>query len=186
MPVDAVSRALVRSSGKEVLDAVAFRAANRRAVEQYRAARPTVSLGAEAVCYFHEHLQATAACDGCGGFLCALCALPVGGRTLCPNCVMKDHSGTPTKDSLSARALWGSRALTTMILSLVIPVGWFVLPLIAIGVMTVVWKFWDAPGSLVRPQRSRMVLAVVLALIGFVGGLGWWYVIFRGSILSQP
>ena len=41
----------------------------------------------EAVCYFHSRYRAMTPCDNCGRFLCEICAISVGNRQLCAECL---------------------------------------------------------------------------------------------------
>ena len=74
------------SCGDE-FDFVAFPAAHAApAVPHARAAMPE-----DSTCFFHSTNQAEFVCDGCGRFLCAVCAVPFAGRRLCSPCIAKER-----------------------------------------------------------------------------------------------
>lgn len=72
------------------LEVVAFPALWRVA-EIGRAGDPVVS--EEAGCYVHADRRAEAACDRCGRFMCALCAVTVGAQRICVACLEARRPG---------------------------------------------------------------------------------------------
>jgi hypothetical protein len=184
--MDEVTHPLLRPDKKRVVEAVVFPAADRRAVAQSRGVRSAVAVtGTEAVCFYHAHLKAVAVCDECGCYVCAMCALPVAGRTVCPNCVINPKTVGKVGALAEWRPLWGSRACGLMILGLLFPPTWFVLPLVSLAVLWMVWRCWAFPGSLVRPGRTGLIWAAVLAVPSLAAGLVIWWLMFAEGILYQ-
>ena len=132
-----------------------------------------VALAEDSTCFFHTSNQAEQVCDACGRFLCAVCAVPFGGRTLCPGCIAAGKKdGTTT---MPERRLPGGIALAFA----VVPI--FLWPLTVLTAPTALWlaiSGWNKPGSLVNPGRGKLIAAGVIALIQCglwtVLGLHFW------------
>ena len=131
----------------------------RRATRSVVRAR-NVAEGEEASCFFHAENQAEAVCDGCGRYLCAVCSIPMGGRTLCPSCIaaQKDTG----EQVIKSRMLYDSLALTLAVLPMIIWPFTVVTGPIALGMVIYGWR---KPGSLVRGRRWRMIVAAIIAVV---------------------
>jgi hypothetical protein len=148
------------------LEVAAFPALTReRAVAKPQA----VVVSDDATCFFHAQNQADKVCDGCGRFLCAVCAIPFTGGTLCPTCV----SAQRTKDiGIPNRLLLSSIALGLAVLPIVAWPTTVVTAPVALGLVIYGWR---KPGSLVHGRGYvKFVLAglVALAQIG-----GWIFLL---------
>lgn len=44
----------------------------------------------QAACFVHADRVAEGHCEGCGRFMCALCAAPIGGKAYCVDCLARD------------------------------------------------------------------------------------------------
>jgi hypothetical protein len=123
-----------------------------------------ISVAEDSTCFFHVSNQAEKICEGCGRFLCAVCAVPFGGRTLCPTCIAAGKKDGST--ALPERALPGGIAMAFALGPILIwPVTLLTAP-IALGMVITGWK---KNGSLVRPGRKMLIAAGVLALLQIVG-----------------
>lgn len=132
----------------------ALTAARRRVV-------PKAVLESEhATCFYHEMNQAEVVCEACGRFVCAICGVDFGGRSVCPPCI----AAVKVNDAqqVSQRTLYEGIALAVALLPLLIwPLTMITAP-IALGVVVVGWR---KPRSLVQGGRVKLVCAGVLAVI---------------------
>ena len=138
------------------------------------AAEALVSSEEEAACAYHDGKRAAASCQRCGLFVCALCALPFGGETICPRCL---EAGVTKKKILALetrRFLPDRLALVLALFPLVFFPFLFVTFLTAPIAVFVAAYFWKEPGSLVRPRRWRAPLAIAVAVLTLAG----WVLLF--------
>jgi hypothetical protein len=131
-----------------------------------------VVLAEHATCFHHPENQAESVCEGCGRFLCSVCAIQFGGRILCPSCI---KAGTKTDPgSIRSRALYPGIAMAVAVLPLLVwPVTLVSAP-IALGI---VYSGWRKPQSLVEPGRKKLIASGIIAL----GEIAGWVILF-GSI----
>jgi hypothetical protein len=133
-----------------------------------------VVMAEDSTCFFHSSNQADEVCDGCGRFLCAVCAVPFGGRTLCPSCIAAGKKdGTTT---IPERSLPGGIGLALALGPMLIWPLTLVTAPVALGFVII---GWNNPGSLVRPgSRGKLILAGVIAVLQIVAwaalGLRLW------------
>lgn len=124
------------------------------------AAPQAVAMEEESTCFFHAANQAEQVCDACGRFLCAVCSVPFGGRTLCPSCIAAGKKdGTTT---MPERKLPGGVALALALAPILM---W---PLTLLTAPVALWfaiSGWNKPGSLVSPGRGKLIVAGLIALI---------------------
>lgn len=115
----------------------------------------------EAACFDHPGKRAVAACRHCGRFVCALCSVDFGDEVWCPSCVAGRAGGAHSVNLETSRVLYDSIAVLTPWFSLLL---WPVT--IVTGPGTVVFSIlkWKKPLSLVRRNRWRFVLAIVIGL----------------------
>jgi hypothetical protein len=110
----------------------------------------------EATCFYHTQKKAVVACESCGRYVCSLCDVDFNGQHLCPTCL---ETGARKKNITSLereRPLHGRQAF---ILSLI--------PVFLTGPVAVFMaiRYWNAPGSLVKPRRWYTRVALVFGLI---------------------
>lgn len=144
-----------------------------------RVVRPgAVVEGEEASCFFHAENRAEAVCEGCGRYLCPVCAVNFGGRTLCPNCISAGKDVAP--QLVTERVIYPSVALAIALVSCLL---WFLSIVTAPLVLGLIIHGWKKPGSLVRSGRWRFIAAGLVALIQ----IGGWIVMFMGlsEVFSQ-
>jgi len=144
------------------LEVAAFPALTReRAVAKPHA----VVVSDDATCFFHAQNQADKVCDGCGRFVCVVCAIPFTGGTFCPTCV----SARRTKDiGIPNRLLLSSIALCLAVLPILVwPTTVITAPL-ALGLVVYGWR---KPGSLVH---GRGYVKFVLAALISLAQIGGW------------
>jgi len=125
-------------------------------------ARPKlVAVPEDSTCFFHVQNQAEKICDGCGRFVCAVCAIPNGHEFHCPSCL--SHRINRTDAGVTERTIFPSIALTLALFPLLLyPLTILTAP-ISIGM---VFMGWSRPGSLLRgPQRWKLVLAGIVSTI---------------------
>ena len=121
----------------------------------------------EASCFYHASRKATAPCDGCGRFLCALCDVPLKGGHWCPTCVQEGRQQPGKMDRLeNQRTLYDSIALSLAVLPILTIWGTL---LAAPVVLFMVFRFWNRPTSLLPRTKIRFVMAGLIALLLLVG-----------------
>jgi hypothetical protein len=115
----------------------------------------------EATCFDHPSKRAVAACSQCGRFVCQLCSVEFANQVWCPSCVAAGLGKARPAKAETSRTLYDS-------LALMIPVGGLILyPFMVLTapaslVMTVLK--WKQPLSLVRRNRWRFIVAILLSL----------------------
>jgi hypothetical protein len=122
-------------------------------------------------CFYHEQKKAVVHCDGCGGFLCALCDLDFNGRHLCPTCLQSGKKKGQIQQLENRRTLYDSAALgVAAVPILFLPVTLVTAPVaICLGIVS----FWK-PSSVVPRTRFRSWLAIFLGVLQLAG----WAVVF--------
>lgn len=145
-------------------------------------AKPRVErvVSEEAACFFHDANQAASVCDDCGRFLCALCGIDFASGNLCPNCisVRKQADAALVKE----RMTYDSLALTLTLVPLLVWPFTFVTAPTALGLVIFGWR---KPGSLLRRNRWRFVLAGVLATLQIAGWVVFILSMFKAADMVQ-
>lgn len=140
-----------------------------------RSAGNALQDAAQASCYYHPHKEAVVPCDGCGLFLCSLCATEIGGRQICPRCLDRDLGSEQQSQLLTRRTLYAQMAYALAIYPLLIP---YLTIFTAPAALFVGVRYWKAPASLVSPSPVRKVLALVLASLQIAG----WIALFAWAV----
>jgi uncharacterized paraquat-inducible protein A len=115
-----------------------------------------------ASCFYHPQSRAAKVCEDCGRFLCALCDLEVDGRHICPRCFNKvENTVEPRRVMYDSVALAMSTLPALLFWPALIGAPWS---------LFIVFRRWNAPGSMVPRTKIRFILAALFALteIGFV------------------
>lgn len=124
----------------------------------------------DAGCFYHPDKRATVPCDGCGRFLCALCAIELAGRQICPRCIeAASRDGDAAAPLVRRRTLHGHVAVALALYPLVL---WPMTLLTAPCTVGYVLMRWNAPGSLIQSQKPRLAAAMGFALLE-LGGWAW-------------
>ena len=124
--------------------------------------RVETALEGEAACFDHPGKRAVAACNHCGRFVCDLCSVAFGNETWCPSCVTAKSSGAGGVKLEISRTLYDSIALSAPLLSFLM---WPVMVITAPGTVVFSILKWRQPLSLVRRNRWRFVMAILLGLV---------------------
>lgn len=134
----------------------------------------TILTEGQASCFHHAQKKATAACDRCGRFLCALCATELGQRQLCLDCYKQELSGMAEQDaganSVRQFTRYDNMALT---LSLIPLYG-----LTALAGIFIAIGFWGRRTSVLPRSRIRGVLAIILSAGQLVGWAFFYDAVF--------
>jgi hypothetical protein len=142
-------------------------------VAKREVAKPqAVAVAEDSTCFFHAENQAEKVCDDCGRFLCAVCAVPFTGKTLCPTCIA--HGKRDDAQLVASRKLHGSQSLAIASLPLIF---WPLTVVTAPVALYMAITGWRKPQSLVRPGRAKLVIGGLLATVE----IGGW--IFLGVAL---
>ncbi|MBI2423091.1 MAG: hypothetical protein HYV27_09705 [Candidatus Hydrogenedentes bacterium] len=97
-------------------------------------ARPVPAMEGAATCFYHEKHTAEAPCCHCGRYLCAVCAVYLGGKVYCTACLERfDEQVRAGKDQDPDNILMGAQRwnYTTLVLLGVLVLGFLALPIIA-------------------------------------------------------
>jgi hypothetical protein len=139
---------------------------------------PENALEGEAACFDHPGKRATAACSQCGRYVCGLCSVEFGTEVWCPSCVTTRAGKARSANLETSRMLWDTMTLTLPLASIAMwPLTFVAAPAaLAIGIAK-----WKQPLSLVRTNRWRTVLGLVLATAEVIGWV--WVIIY---LLTRP
>jgi len=129
----------------------------------------------QASCYYHPHKEAVVPCDGCGLFLCSLCATEIGGRQICPRCLERDLGSEQQTQLLARRTLYPHMAFALVFYPLIFP---YVTLFTAPAALFIVVRYWKAPGSLVSSLLVRKVLVLVLSSLQIAA----WIALFAWAL----
>src|ERR1700722_15678093 len=129
--------------------------------------RPGIQLAQEheAVCYFHSRFRAMTPCDNCGRFLCEICAISVGSRQLCPECLAQLRKQRNEMGLVYYAPLFDGVALFLVIAPLVTVIFWFFTILAAPVSLFVSFYYWSRQWNLLPRSRLRFVIAILLSLL---------------------
>ncbi|HSY19497.1 MAG TPA: hypothetical protein VK815_14235 [Candidatus Acidoferrales bacterium] len=139
-----------------------------------------VVMDGEATCFYHSNHRALIPCDACGRFLCALCDLDLNGRHFCPPCLELATTKKTVQALERDRTRWDKIIFTLLAIPIVFCFAFAFVPFTSLAALVLVaWK-WGSPGSLVSNTRVRFVIYGVLAMVEFVtGGVFWWMMFIR-------
>ena len=135
----------------------------------------------EAVCFYNPARRATKVCDHCGVYISDAWAAPWGSMTICLKCLEQLRSKSQDQRFEASRTLWDNVALglvwtpllfgaLSLVLILTIFLGF--IPVLVLGAtmftapaaLFLGLRFWNAPRSLAPRGRTRLILALILAL----------------------
>ncbi len=146
-------------------DVVGFPALDR-SEEVLRAAE--LQAAEDSACFYHGENQAESVCEGCGRFLCKVCAVPYAGRTLCPSCIAAKRKQDAA--IINERVVPGTTALTLALAPMILFPFWFFSCITAPLTLGFVLRNWKKPGSILPygAQRGRMIAAAVIAILQLI------------------
>jgi len=126
----------------------------------------------QASCFYHPDKQATVPCDNCGRFLCALCDVDFGGKSICPACI-EGASASGTSDMDTRRILYDKLALFLAFMPMIVT---------QFAALFMVLRYWSSPICIPKrgPLKWRWVLTVIVALLE----LWVFYAIIFGGLLD--
>lgn len=127
----------------------------------------------EASCFYHPGKKAVLPCGSCGRFLCALCDCELRGEHFCPTCLETGKTKGKIKNLENTRTLYDSIAFALALYPILI--FYFTLVTAPIS-LYIALRYWNAPRSIVRRTRLRLILAMILATLEIIGwGFGFYY-----------
>ncbi len=125
-----------------------------------------IQMETEASCFYHPQNRAASPCEECGRFLCQLCEIPLGTKTVCPTCFASGARENKIHDLDHKRTMYDSIALLlSTIPGLAIWPALFAAP----AALYLVIRYWRAPSSVVPRTRVRYYLAALFAVAELVG-----------------
>lgn len=119
----------------------------------------------EAVCYFHSRYRATTPCDSCGRFLCEICAIRVGNRQLCAECLSLLRKQRDETGLVYYAALFDNVALFLVTAPIVTLVFWIFTIFSAPVSLFLSFYYWSRQWSLVPRSRFRFGIAILLSIL---------------------
>lgn len=132
----------------------------------------TIVVDGEASCFFHPNKRAQVSCESCGRFLCALCAIELNGKNLCPNCLESGQKKGKFVELENRRACHNNAALSLALVPLIL--CWFTTVVTApIALFYALW-YWKSPGSIIPHSKARLVIAIVISSLIIIG----WVIAF--------
>ena len=129
-------------------------------------------LEGEASCFYHAARRAVVPCGACGRFLCTLCEVNLGGRSLCPGCLESGRNKNQFTELEPGRTLWDTGAFILALLPLLL--CWPGTLLSAPATLVVAWIGWKKPSSVIARGPWRLWVAVILATLQIAA----WVVVF--------
>jgi hypothetical protein len=119
----------------------------------------------EAVCYFHSRYRAKNPCDNCGRFLCEICAIQVGNRQLCPECLSQLRKQRNETGLVHYAALFDNVSLFLVTAPVLTLFFWFLTIFSAPVSLFLSFYYWPRQWNLLPRSRARFVLAILLSLL---------------------
>jgi hypothetical protein len=140
-----------------------------------------IQTDAEASCFYHAQNRAASPCEECGRFLCKLCEIPLGTKTVCPTCFASGARENKIQDLDRQRTMYDSIALLlATVPSLIVWPAFFTAP----AALYFVVRYWRAPSSPVPRTRIRYYLATLFAAADLVV-LGFIIYGFSSGLFSE-
>jgi len=132
-----------------------------RATRVVTHARAADTAANDATCFFHAQNQAAAICQSCGRFLCPVCAINYGGRTLCPACIAAGKT-TPAQ---TAPSQWNPDGIALLLATVPILIWPFTLITAPAALIVLALNWKKQMHTPVRRVRWQRWVAGALALI---------------------
>lgn len=123
----------------------------------------------EASCYYHPQKKAAVPCEGCGRFLCALCDCELHGKHFCPTCLEIGKQKGKIQKLENQRTLYDNIALALAVYPVALVFGIYFTCITAPMALFMSFRHWNKPSSIVRQNKVRYVLAIVLSLLELAG-----------------
>ncbi len=120
----------------------------------------------ESSCFYHPQKRAILPCEWCGRFLCALCDLDLNGEHICPVCLERGRKKGRLANLDNQRTLHDQIALSLAVWPMLV---FYFTVLTAPIALFVALRHWSSPGSIVRPSRVRLVLAILISSLQILG-----------------
>jgi hypothetical protein len=124
-----------------------------------------VLIEGEASCFYHPQKKAAVPCEACGRFLCALCDCELHGKHFCPACLETGKQKGKIQKLESQRTLYDNIALALAVYPVALVFGIYFTCITAPMSLYMAFRHWHAPSSVVRQNKIRYVLAIVLSAL---------------------
>jgi hypothetical protein len=136
----------------------------------------------EAVCFFHSRYRARTPCDHCGRFLCEICAIDVGSREICPECLSQLRKQKNETGLVHYAALFDNVALFLVTAPLVTVIFWLFTILAAPVSLFLSFYYWSRQWNLLPRSRLHFSMAIFFSvlLIAF-----WAFVIYHVATVRK-
>jgi hypothetical protein len=104
-------------------------------------------------------------CDNCGRFLCEICAINLGSRRLCAECLSQLRKRRDETGLVHHAALFDNVALFLVTAPVVTLFFWFLTILSAPVSLFLSFYYWSRQWNLIPRSRFRFILAIPLSLL---------------------
>jgi len=125
-------------------------------------AKTEPAMEGESSCFFHPHKRAVVPCDECGRFLCTLCQVELGDRSICPGCVATGANKTKLPSLQTERRNYDTVALSVAFFP-ALPV-WPSIFTAPIAIYLCI-RYWNQPVGILPRSRWRLYVALTLATL---------------------
>jgi hypothetical protein len=133
--------------------------------------------GNEAECFHHPGKPAVVHCSLCGRFLCSVCDIYLDDVHMCISCLETGRRKNQLKNLENHRILYDSMALFIAFVPFTM-VLWFTTFLSAPIAIFLVFRYWNAPNSIIQRSKIRFIIALLLSCFQLVGwGAGGYYLL---------
>jgi hypothetical protein len=123
-----------------------------------------------ATCAFHKENQADAVCTHCGRLICSICKIPLGNKTVCPQCIDKSNT-IQTNESGTGSIAWDSLALILVCHPLLL-FFWFLTFFSALASITISIINWNKRINVVTTSKKKFLIAIILS----IGWIAAWII----------
>jgi hypothetical protein len=119
----------------------------------------------EAVCFFHLRYRAKTPCDNCGRFLCDICAINVGSRQLCAECLSQLRKQKNETGLVLYAPLFDNTALFLVTAPLLTGIFSFLTFFSAPVSLFLSFYYWPRQWTLLPRSRLRFAIAIFLSVL---------------------
>jgi uncharacterized paraquat-inducible protein A len=131
----------------------------------------------ESSCFYHPQNKAVVPCSGCGRFLCSLCDVDWGGKSLCPVCIQSGENKGEMAQGKTNYVYYDEVALALAVFPLLI--FYFTLVTAPMALYFAI-RYFRTPISATPRNRWRFILAIVISTAQIVGWIAGFAAIIRG------
>lgn len=135
----------------------------------------------ESSCFYHPKKQAVTTCSYCGRFLCSLCDVDFNNQHFCTSCLESGKKKGKINKLENSRIQYDNLVLGLAIF----PIFTVYFPILtAPATIFLVIRYWKKPSGIIKRNKFRMILALLIAGLQIAGLSILGYIIFTRNIFS--